>query len=284
MNKVPHWLKIFGHLNRRLTPIRFLRKVLRRIGFGVEGLIKNHGYIDKVRLGKSWITLHLNDQVDGNIWWNGYYEELPTKLFKRIIKKVGGTIIDIGANIGYYSIIASELVGNGGNIISLEPVPETFRRLLLNVLPLSNVKAYQVACGPENGKIDIYAFGDLVSAGSRISSPPEVNIPYHIEEVNMVKLDDFVDMKVDVVKIDVEGYELNVLKGMKKIITSNPNIKILLEVNNDLLIKAGSSPQEMFSYLKSFGLSPWDFDGKKFKKRDSYWANQNMLLFSRFSD
>lgn len=284
MNKIPNWLKIFGHFNRRLALIRFFRKVLRKIGFGIEGLIKNHGYIDKIKLGKSWITLHLNDQVDGNIWWDGYYEKLPTKLFKRIVKS-GDIVIDVGANIGYYSIMASELVGGGsGKILSFEPVPETFKRLSVNVLSLSDIKAHQVACGQENGKINIYAFGDSITAGSRISSPPEVDIPYTTEKVKMIKLDDFIDGKVDVVKIDVEGYELNVLKGMKKIIINNPNIKILLEVNKDLLIKAATSPQEIFSYLKSFGLSPWEFDGKKFKKRDSYWANQNMLLFARYPD
>lgn len=278
MNKIPNWLKILGYLNRRFALIRFFRKVLRRTGFGIEGLIKNHGYIDKIKLGKNWITLHLNDQVDANIWWDGYYEKLPTKLFKEMVKK-GGSVIDVGANIGYYSIIASELV-EGGNIVSFEPVSKTFKRLLVNVLPLSNVKAHQVACGSDNGKINIYAFGDSISAGSRISSP-EIDVPYTVEEVQMIKLDYFVDGKVDVVKIDVEGYELNVLKGMKKIISSNPNIKILLEVNNDLLTKVSTSPQEVFSYLKSFGLLPWEFDGKKFNKRDSYWGNQNMLLFAK---
>lgn len=280
MNKIPNWLKIFGHLNRRLALIRFFRKVLRRTGFGIESPIKNHGYIDKIKLGKSWMTLHLNDQVDGNIWWDGYYEKLPTKLFKRMIKK-GDTIIDVGANIGYYSIMASELIGGSGKILSFEPVSKTFKRLSVNVSPLSNIKAHQAACGQENGKISIYDFGDSISAGSRISSPPEIDIPYTIEEVSMIKLDDFIDGKVDVVKIDVEGYELNVLKGMQKIIASNPNIKILLEVNKDLLIKATTSPQEIFSYLKSFGLSPWEFDGKKFTERDAYWANKNMLLFAK---
>ncbi len=199
--------------------MRLSRKILLRI-FHIQFdiYVRGRGYIDIIKINNgASMLLQLDDQVDINIWWRGLYEELPTKAFKKIVK-TGDVVIDVGANIGYYSVLASECVGNTGKVISFEPVSKIYKRLLFNTLGHNNITTVNSACGKENGLAKISVYNDSVSAGSSISVPDN-SATVNLEEIEVLSLDDYVkERRIDVVKIDVEGYETNVLRGMEAIL------------------------------------------------------------------
>lgn len=230
------------------------------------------------------ITLHLDDHIDNIIWWYGYYEKHPTNIFRRLLKP-GDNVIDVGANIGYYSILAGTLIGKNGNVFAYEPVSSIYHRLLRNIDSYSNIKPKQAACGNTKGEINIYVAHDICSSGSRISQPQEGQ-PLKQEVVPIIRLDDELkDHKINLLKIDVEGYETEVILGAAELIKSNPEIKIFLEINRGLLNMAGSSPEKIFNLLTSFGLQPWkvEITGNNYSllPQKNYWKDENLILFAK---
>jgi FkbM family methyltransferase len=161
-----------------------------------------------------------------------------------LIRK-GNIILDIGTNIGYYALIWSKLVGDKGKVYALEPVENNFRVFKKNIElnNINNIDAFNVAAGSENGKDYI----NVAEAGN-ISS--FINGKYSIknrEEVNLVKIDDFLKNKdtPTIVRMDVEGYAGEILKGMEKTLK---NIKyILVEIHPH--IKTKRQKEEFASIL-----------------------------------
>lgn len=286
IKRPPLLLRVFAYLNRKIPLVQFGRKILARVfDIQFDRYIRGKGYCDVITLTQNTqIFLWLDEHVDIIIWWQGFYEKFPSRVFKRLLN-VGDRVIDVGANIGYYSLLASEIVGPSGRIFSFEPVTKIFDKLLLNSSDHSNITPVQVACGEQGGMTNIYVADDSCSAGSRISTPFE-NQPAITEQIKLIKLDDYIeDQKIDMVKIDVEGYEIHVLKGMADILRDNLHIKVFIEVNKKLLAMSGSSPEEIFDYLKLFGLTAWQIDYKKRRleliSKDRYWGDENLILFAR---
>lgn len=142
------------------------------------------------------------------------YEHLPEF---RVNK--GNTLLDIGGNIGFYTIKQSQRVGNSGKIWVFEPNPEVFQRLIQNLKEnkINNAIPVSKAVGSVNGKVFFRAPKNATQEGSlcnyvKMPSPVE-----NVIEVDCVTLDDFVQQngifKIDLLKVDVEGNEIEVLKG-----------------------------------------------------------------------
>jgi FkbM family methyltransferase len=143
------------------------------------------------------------------------YEAPLTHLFERYIKK-GDVVYDIGAHVGYFTLLSSVLVGNSGKVYAFEPAKKVFKLLEkhIKINRCKNVDIFNKAISDKNG-VGFFDTGDGSWTG-KISSKGEY-------EVEMVKLDDFVLKNnispPNVIKIDVEGEELNVLKGAKNLLT-----------------------------------------------------------------
>ena len=143
----------------------------------------------------------------------------------------GDTFIDVGANVGYYTLLSSKLVGPEGRVVSIEPVPETFKTLLKNIKinRASNIIAAPKAAWNYSTKLKIYiprkcyGFASVV----RGSLKDEVNI------VDAIPLDDILKgyTKIKLIKIDVEGAELQVLEGARK--TLKKARYVILEVSRE---------------------------------------------------
>jgi FkbM family methyltransferase len=147
------------------------------------------------------------------------------------VLKEGDIVLDIGANIGYYVLIESQLVGEKGKVYAVEPVRSNFELLEKNVQlnNLKNVSTFQFAFGEKDAKSEIYVSDksnwcamNKDAAGGKI---------LFAQEVSMQTVDTFLEDKAppDFIRMDVEGYEYQVIKGMAKTLKSNT--KILIELH-----------------------------------------------------
>ena len=180
------------------------------------------------------------------------YEIKNTGLFKDIVKK-GMVVVDVGAHIGYYAILASKLVGKSGEVWAFEPEPENLIDLETNIKlnMCSNVRTVGKAVSDKIGNAKLYitkgASGEcgLIEIGQK----PRITI-----DVATLTLDSIVgDVLVDVIKIDVEGGEMKVLLGAEKIIGMNQRIKIFIELFKPAMEGAGYSCMDYWNKLKQYG-------------------------------
>ena len=160
----------------------------------------------------------------------------------------GDVVFDVGANCGYFTTLFSKLVTSYGEVHAFEPVPETYSLLFKNTLKMPNVRLNNLAIGESRGKAVIsYDLNDSEKATIVHSSTSKEK---HAE-INVISLDDYVEenniRKIDFVKCDVEGFELNALKGMKKTLAMHlPQISIEVTLKN-------KEKLELINLLESLG-------------------------------
>jgi FkbM family methyltransferase len=168
-----------------------------------------------------------DDGVALRFFWNGSYEKYTLKTWSELAKKTKGFALDIGAHTGCYSLAALSANKNL-NVLSFEPHYINFARLILNFnankFNINNI--FMCCVGDENKFVPFSTFsraGYLTTGGSvghrsgaTVNSIPQVALDsFLIDEVIQ---------NINLIKIDVEGYEANVLKGMKKILGLKPTI------------------------------------------------------------
>jgi FkbM family methyltransferase len=184
----------------------------------------------------------------------GFYEKYETELLKRSIKK-GMVVVDIGANVGYYALLAAHLVGDDGKVFTFEPDPHNFSLLCKNVElnGYRNVVPVRKAVFSKSGKMELFL--DKSNLGGHSLSEANVDKGASIT-VEVTSLDDYfknTDCKVDIVKMDVQGLEMEVLEGMTNTINRNDNLKIITEFWPMGLRNSGSSPTGFLNKLIEYG-------------------------------
>jgi len=162
---------------------------------------------------------------------NKAWEEKETELVRGQIKE-GDTVLDIGAHIGYYTLIFAELVGETGKVYAFEPDPNNFKLLKKNIRVnnYSNVVLINKGVSDKTGNVKFYPRSDGNTGGGRIN-PIDINIHKKPIEIDVVSLDDYFSGTVNFIKMDIEGSETMALRGMKNILKGN--VKILIEGNMD---------------------------------------------------
>lgn len=172
------------------------------------------------------------------------------KLIGSIVKR-GFNILDIGANIGFYTKVFSELVGNEGNVHAFEPETLNFNYLKQNVESKTNVKIVNKAVSDKTGPIKIY-LSKMLNVDHRTYP---VDDYADVIEINAITIDDYLGLinspVVDFIKMDIQGFEMSALKGMEKTLANNPDLKIITELWPYGLKKAGSSAIEILDFANS---------------------------------
>ncbi len=186
---------------------------------------------------------------------NGYYEKHIIEIMREILKP-GMVVLDIGANIGYHTLISSTLVGNTGKIYAFEPEPYNFELLLKNieVNEFKNITPINKALSDNIGTTKLFL--DTKSDGKHSLSEKNVNTNKFIE-VEKITLDSFYksmgeNNEIDFIKIDVEGAERLVVKGGEKLLKEN-DIMIIMEFIPFHIRNLGASPEKLLSLLMGFG-------------------------------
>jgi FkbM family methyltransferase len=168
----------------------------------------------------------------------------------------GNTVLDIGANIGIYSILLSRLVGKTGKVYAFEPDPITVEYLKKNIRlnKCENVIIVPVALSSQNGKITLLKPEGSGDAFNYISHTNRGNTSEAF--IDSLKLDDYVDQtgikKIDFVKIDVEGAELLSFTGAKNVLEKFTP-KIIMECYEPYLNRFEHTVADVIIYLHQFG-------------------------------
>ena len=183
------------------------------------------------------------------------HEPINSKIISNLLQKEM-TCIDIGGNIGYYVLLENQLIGKKGKIIAIEPLLQNFNYLSKNILlnNINNVQVYNFACGNKNDKAKFFI--NKKSNGCQVlrenTKPPNPSKGI-ISEVSVRILDDVIAElnldRVDFIRMDVEGYELNILYGLKKILNKFKPI-ISLELHVRQLGLHGT--KDFFQLMKDF--------------------------------
>lgn len=181
----------------------------------------------------------------------GLYEPRATELIKSSLKP-GDLFVDIGANIGYFSLLAARTVGDSGQVIAFEPVPAVREALLhnLSLNQVGNVIVRAEALGPTEGEVRFYCGpdGDTGLASLRALDQGREIV------VNQVAFDqlDRPKRRVAFVKIDVEGAELHALSGMQKCLRRDQP-HLIVEFTDAYLRGMNASAKALYEYLAALG-------------------------------
>jgi FkbM family methyltransferase len=182
-----------------------------------------------------------------------YTDRAERQLLKRILF-TGAVVVDAGANIGIYSEFLSRCVGPTGAVHSFEPSPDNFKRLHAATRKLSNVRLSQAAVGERSGKSELYLSDKLnvdhrayMAAGDSRRTVP----------IEIVALDDYFKPgeRVDLIKMDIQGYELHALRGANRVLEDNSDIRLLVEFWPYGLRQAGVNGADLIAALEQKGMA-----------------------------
>jgi len=183
------------------------------------------------------------------------YKQISDRAERRIIKGLvtpGMRVLDIGANIGTSSIFLAELVGSDGRVFAFEPDQLNFERLTSVTKNFEEITIEKKIVGSHTGKSFLY-LSDKINVDHR-AFPSKTN--NRRIETECVQIDDYLNENdsIDFVKIDVQGHEPYVIKGMERLIKNNQDIILMLELCPQALKEAGSSSHALCEQLRNLGL------------------------------
>jgi len=212
--------------------------------------ITNRTYKKRL-LGNFYMLLNPTEHIQQQLFWYGYYEKELGDLLKKIVRP-DDVVIDIGANIGYFSLLVANNIPSV-NVISFEPVKDLFQSMNENISlnDFKNISTINAAVGEINEEKELYisAFDNL---GMSSFKQPE-NYSGKKERVKVVTIDNWFKTsglsKIDIIKLDIEGSELAALKGMKDILQKQ-KLVLIVEVNPETLSMFSVKPSDICDYLK----------------------------------
>lgn len=232
-SQIEHWL-----LKELLDMLQYRVPVATKLGNGM-----------KIRV--AW-----NDLVGREIFDHGFYEKETVAVIKALLRP-GTIFFDIGAHVGQYTLTASSLVGETGQVHSFEPDPDTFRWLAANTRlnGLRNVHLNQLGVCDDNSTKQLF-LATAHDVGSNSLSPPS-NYSGKSFAVHCTTLNDYVHMnyipRIDVMKMDIEGAEYSALIGTSEILRRKDKPTLLIEFEEPRQQAFGSSCAKLASLLRDYG-------------------------------
>lgn len=220
--------------------------------------------------GRDWVTRPASNRLfrdgilartNGEPFWMPYvtasycdtYEERSIELLKQAIRP-GMTFVDVGANIGYFAVMASRMVGPSGKVYAVEPSPKSIALLEKNLAlhKASNVTVLKVGAGDKTATMTLQLTAE--QQNDSLFAIPAYSRAIGTTEVQIERLDTLIST-ADMVKMDVQGFEIEALDGMTGIIERSPGLKFLVEWHAVGLEAAGHDPEELLDWFLSHGLT-----------------------------
>ena len=238
--KLPLWL----------APVRFAYRLFTKV-------VRSNVLLKQVNIGEIKYLVWVNEDIGKKLLYLRRFENAETKVFKQHLME-GGVCLDIGGNIGYYSLNMSKYVGNTGRVYVFEPIKRNWLliQLALEINDFSdNTQVYCEAATNYDGEVLI----DEPEDGAYAHIATTVNKAGN--KVPCRKIDTFVAennlTQIDAVKIDVEGAELLVLKGATATLESLQPKLIMVELVTQYLDRFNSTISEVVSFMARYGYAPY---------------------------
>ena len=264
---------IQGQNRRRFTFTLNLKQSLMRAAYSFGKAVANHvpggrklarsvyNLVYNLMPPEQWINVHgvpllanIHDNgIGAHQFLQGGYALARVSEIREAVKE-GDTVIDIGANIGYFTVLLADLVGPKGKVYAFEPDPRNFYLLQRTIERngWTHVIAEQKAVSNKAGEFLLYqtrscAANTLTPSGEHISA---VN-------VRVVTLDDFLsdEHHIDFVKMDTDGSEPLAIQGMVQLIRRSPNLRVLAEYEPGNLKRYLSNPLDFITIAEQHGLT-----------------------------
>jgi len=256
----------FGKGFRKIPWVSTLCGIRNSVYFIIYDKLRPKGLVS-VNVQGNKMYVNPNDRgIAPMLLMDGVIEQYETEVFKKMVKK-DMVVVDIGANIGYYSLIAAKLVGRNGIVYAFEPEPTTYELLCRNIEinNYANIIPVNKAVSNKQGKIEFW----VDKAGVAISSFAKDNvlafskcpvdklsqkpISLMVDEITMDEFFKRLLYKVDFIKIDTQGAEGLILQGAEEILKSNRVMKITMEFWPEGLMKLGTDPLNLLLKMQKYG-------------------------------
>lgn len=196
----------------------------------------------------------------------GEKEPFTAELFARAVRE-GDTVIDGGSYLGFYALLAARRVGPEGTVLAFEPNPELFEAMRRNVRENGfddRVIPLPVGIGAGRGRSPFY-IGEGDGSKSSLFEPKRLR---DVTVAESMSLDEGLGARpVDLVKLDIEGGEIDALRGMRETLTESPDPTLIVECNPTALARAGKSPRTLLRELDTAGLEVDAIDDERWELR-----------------
>lgn len=262
----------------------FKVKFFKKRYFGIhKRIFKPFNLFKGVTLLAKWngllLLLHIDDWIQENLYFLGEYEKAELTSIKQFLNH-DSIFIDIGANIGLYTLFASKIINKNGQIISFEPFSENFKSLAKNVSlnRVSNVSLEKMAIGEKDGVIKLYYDENEKNSGMVSTISLEKGAQ---EEVKLISLDSYLKnesfTKIDLIKIDIEGFEHSALLGMKSTLTRYHPTLLIEILNTD---KSFTNESICHQLLTDMGYNKYFIDDDGIISENKVNANRMNYIYS----
>jgi FkbM family methyltransferase len=247
---------LIGKLEPFMSRIGLLRPVWLQVEPGIKMLLDPSDLVSKTILKSFWSR-----------WEPAVWEAVSSRLSD------GGVMLDVGAHIGYFTLKSSVRVGKSGRVVAFEPNPRTVETLRANVAAsrAANVTVVPVACTDGETTVNIYDTSTQHNSGGSSLSRANTGKESREFAVRGRPIDDVLRelgiQRVDVMKVDVEGAELYVLRGAKETL-QRFHPKIVIEVFPHQLAGMNTTVEQLFSFIRQMGYTR----GRQFDDRNWEWT------------
>jgi FkbM family methyltransferase len=243
--------QVVSPVGRAVAPLRV--RGIPRVLYSLRRMLRSS---DLFELGSGLkLRLNLDDYVESMMFW-GIYQSDIFALLRKVVRN-GAVIIDGGAHIGYLSLELARLAGRRGHVYSFEPDPRPFARMedtvSLNGMQ-DRITMFSYALGATSGDQTFYLCPTLGWSTAVPNSHLLDLVPTTVRSVSLDSLVQAGDIpsKVDFIKLDLEGFECEALRGMTRLLSQDPPF-VLSEVNCLMLKGNGDSADKLFSMFRSLG-------------------------------
>jgi len=203
-----------------------------------------------------WVDPKKRKDIARTILHRGQYEPIETEIMRRYLKS-GTTMIDIGANIGHYAMVAAQAVGSDGRVVAFEPEPENFAALEANLAlnGLMQARAENLALGSSEGELTLYR--DDANRGGHSLAQGNVQRAGQGTRVRVATLDAYAathltGRRVGFIKMDVQGAEAQVIAGARAMLARDKPV-LLMEFWPHGIRGMGGDPMALVAALLSMG-------------------------------
>lgn len=278
---------------RRFGPVHALGRAAWDLYWGAHFALRRRfgGRWCEVTTRVGQMTIDLEDHgVGRSLYWYGAYEPAESALLEKLAQP-GMTVIDVGANIGYHTLLLSRRVGAAGKVVAVEPVPGNLRLLEENVARNAgdgNVVTLPYALTDRAGEVTLSL--DAHNAGMHRLASVEASGGSTRVTVSATTLDALateLGLAPDLIKMDVEGAEGRVLAGAAETLARD-HLMLLMELNPEALSALGTPPRQLLADLAGHGFTAYRLDGAhlapasdEFLETLSDGSRHANLLFSR---